>query len=284
MITWLFKICAWCLKPLPWAWIYPLGKRLGTVAFEHSPVKQQVLYHNLATLKSDEEKKSVAQKIFQNYATYYLEILKIGPHSKNWFSQNLKVEGIQHLTKALKLGHGAIVITAHFGNWDLAGFALVLQGFKVAAVAEKLNPPSLFRWFCKIRKAMGMQVIGLDSQTNRRCFAHLKENGVLALVADRDLTKNGLPLPFMGQVVSLPKGPAQLALRSGAAVLPGYLIRQADGTYLGHLNAPLKLTQSNDFENDVTANTRLMSQALEEIIRTDLSQWCMLQPIAYGQG
>lgn len=271
------------VQRLSWEQIERLGRTLGRWAYRCATRKRTALIYNLKQAHPNQEILELAPKIFEHYGSYYLELLKINADQKDWFIKHLEIEGKPYFDEANALGKGVIVVTPHMGNWDLAGCGLTSLTPNVAAVVEVLQPPSLFRWFVRTRQSLGMQIIGLDAHAGKACLKHLKNKGTLALVSDRDILGTGLPLPFMGQIASIPKGPAQLALRSGAALIVGYCVRSGAGQFKGKFFPPLKLKKSNDFEDDVFFNTRAMAAQLELAIRAHIDQWCMLQEIQHGK-
>ena len=278
-----FFLLSLFIRQLSWAQVDRLGVMLGRLAFRLHHQKRDVVLFNLAQAKVTGDLTSITVTIFENYGRYYLELLKINAQTKTQFFERLTIDGKNHFEKALQAGKGIIIVTPHLGNWDLAGCGLTLFPKPVAAVAEVLKPASLFRWFKKTRENLGVQVIGLDAQAGKQCLKHLKQNNVLALVGDRDIQGNGLPLPFMGQMASIPKGPAQLALRTGATLMIGFCVRTGPGEFKGKFYPPLKVKKSNDFEDDVFFNTQAIATQLEEVTRAHIEQWCMLQEIHHGK-
>ena len=268
------------MRLLPWSALPSLGCWLGDLAYKHQPQKRSTLLHHFKMAQFEGDHEQLCRKVFQNYAQYYLEVLK--PSSPAWIKERLEIRGKKHFDEALSKGKGVIVVTAHLGNWDLAGSGLSLLNPNVAAVVEVLKSPGAFKWFKHSREKLGMTVIGLGKSAGKRCLQHLKKGEVLAIVGDRDLAGNGLMLSFMGQVASIPKGPAQLALRSGAAIVPAYFVRSGKLSFVGEFLPPLKVKTGKDFDNDVHAITHELARNLEQMIRMHPDQWCMLQPITHG--
>ena len=122
-------------------------------------------------------------------------------------------------------GAGTIVALPHLGNYDYAGAWLATRGYPPVVVAEPVEPPELFNWFVATRRRLGMNVVALGPDAAGGVMRALRENRVVCLVCDRDLAGDGVAVEFFGECTTLPAGPATLALRTGAALLPV-------GTYL----------------------------------------------------
>src|SRR5207248_9564553 len=133
---------------------------------------------------------------------------------------SLTAEGLDHLTDALALGKGAILTIPHLGNWDLGGAWLGLRGVPITAVAEPLDPPELFDWFVSFREALGVKIVPLTGAAGTAVLRALHAGEVVGLICDRDLVGGGAEVTFFGERTTLPAGPATLALRTGAPLLP----------------------------------------------------------------
>src|SRR5690606_26065695 len=108
----------------------------------------------------------------------------------------------------------------HLGGWEWAGTWLARRGVPVTVVVEALHPPALFEWFVGLRESLGMRVMPLGDGVATEVLAALGRNEVVCLLSDRDLGGRGVPVTFFGEGTTLPGGPAMVALRTGAALLP----------------------------------------------------------------
>ncbi len=130
------------------------------------------------------------------------------------------VEGYEHVEAALDAGRGAILALPHLGGWEWAGRWLASRGVEVVSVVERLEPPELLDWFGDLRASLGITVHPAGPEVVAELRAVLDRNGVVCLLSDRDVTGGGYEVEFCGERTRLPAGPAVLALRSGARVLP----------------------------------------------------------------
>lgn len=186
---------------------------------------------------------------------------------------------LDHLKYALQRGQGAIIATAHFGNWDMAG-AIAARHVPLSAVAETFSDERLNRLVQDQRKEKGMNIIPMEGSA-RRILRALQENQTVAIVVDRPVAQDqGTAISFFGHKTYVPSGPAALALKSGAPIVPGYV-------WYGHANEfyirtfPPIFPQESKGEgraSEVARLTQCMYDALEVMVREWPTQWYMFRP------
>jgi phosphatidylinositol dimannoside acyltransferase len=218
-------------------------------------------------------------RVFTEYAHYWAEGAKLPRLKKSIIRDGFTLsEGREYLDAAKAVGKGVIVVLPHIGSWEWGGAYLDSIGFGLTAVAEELEPPSLFEWFKKKREEMGISVIGLNDQAGAVLLDTLSQNKTVALLSDRDIQNNGIAVTFFGEQVSLPPGPAVMALRTGAPLLTAACYA---GPLDGHhavINPPIQFERSGKFRADVAALTQVIAFELEGLIRRAPEQWHDLQP------
>jgi len=217
------------------------------------------------------------EEVFANYARYWHEFFRLPVMSPVEILHRMDLEGGEHLEAARVAGRGAILALPHLGNWDLAGANLAVRGFDVVAVAEVVEPPELFRWFVDARRRIGIDIIPLGPDSGARVTGALAENKVVCLLADRDITGGGIEVEFFGERTTVPGGPAMLALRTGAALLPGAVYGTARG-YVGRIGAPIPAQREGRLRDDVRRVTAAVVRHLEDAIRERPEQWLLMQP------
>ena len=171
-----------------------------------------------------------------------------------------------------------MLVSAHFGNVDVAAQAFVLHGYPLTVVAEHLKPDKLFRYICALRASKGINLVAADSFL-KPIFRALARNELVALVADRDTTNSGLTMGFFGAPAHLPDGYVRLALHTGAALVPCLALRQADESYIVHIEPAVPLEKGGDRDRDVRANLRRMLPIFERYFSAYPEQWVMFQPL-----
>ncbi len=216
--------------------------------------------------------------VFESYGRYWHDTLRLPYLGVDEISAGFTHEGIEHLLAAFDRGVGPILALPHLGGWEWAARWLIeVRGWEVAAVAETLEPPELFEWFLDLRERMGLQVIPLGSRAGSEVASALAARRIVCLLADRDLTGTGIEVEFFGEQTRLPGGPALMALRSGAALLPTAVYFERDRCH-AVVDPPLDTARRGSIRSDVTRVTQDLAHALEAQIRRAPQQWHLLQP------
>ncbi len=125
-----------------------------------------------------------------------------------------------NIVTALEGGNGVILVLPHLGGWEWAGRWIAEQGHPITVVVEKIEPPELFDWFVDLRSKLGMTVVPLGAGAGTTVMRALNDNHIVCLLSDRDLKGGGPEVEFFGERTTMPAGPATLALRTGAPILP----------------------------------------------------------------
>jgi phosphatidylinositol dimannoside acyltransferase len=219
-----------------------------------------------------------AERALASYGLYWLESMRLPRTSRHLVETRFRTEGYEHLERALEAGRGAIIALPHLGGWEWAGRWIADRGVPLTVVVEPLHPPALFEWFVDLRRSLGMNVIALSPRAGTQVLAALKDNHVVCLLCDRDLGRNGIAVEFFGERTTLPGGPATLALRSGAPLLPTAIYFEGRRSHLGVVQAPIDLTRTSRLRDDVSRVTQDLATRLEELIRRDPTQWHLLAP------
>ncbi|MCG5433675.1 phosphatidylinositol mannoside acyltransferase [Mycobacterium sp. MYCO198283] len=210
-----------------------------------------------------------------SYARYWREAFRLPSMDHERLGRELEVDHIDRLWAALAAGRGAVLALPHSGNWDMAGVWLVQNHGPFTTVAERLKPESLFRRFVAYRESLGFEVIPL-SGGERPPYALLRErlrdNGVVCLLAERDLTRHGVQVDFFGEPTRMPAGPAKLAIDTGAALLPVHLWFEGDGWGM-RVDEPIDVSSG-----DVGTVTQALADRFAGNIAQYPQDWHMLQP------
>jgi len=217
-------------------------------------------------------------RVFASYGRYWYESFRVPRLSPADLDGHMSYDGLEWLDQALAAGRGAVLAAPHLGGWDFGGAWLASLGYRLTAVAEPLEPPEMFEWFVALRRSMGMTVVPLGPEAGTAVLGCLRANGVAALVSDRDLVGNGVEVEFFGERTTLPGGPATLALRTGAAVLPAVVYMRPRGGHQGVIRPPMAVERRAGLRDDVRRITQDLAQALEDLIRPEPEQWHLFQP------
>jgi KDO2-lipid IV(A) lauroyltransferase len=277
-----YKLAARLARAVP----HPVAARgaqaLGRVAGRIAGERRAQVERNLRRVDpalSGSELRRMVDATFESYARYYEESFRLPGTSTADLDAGFTPDGWEHLDLALTLGNGAIMAMPHLGGWEWAGFWVTqVQGRRVTAVVEELEPRALFDWFVELRRSFGFDIVALGPDAGSATVRALKANHVLALLSDRDLTGTGPEVEFFGERTTLPGGPATLALRTGAPILPTAIYFDGPDMRRGVALPPLDTTRHGKLRDDVQRVTQDLAHALEELIRRAPEQWHLLQP------
>ena len=226
---------------------------------------------------SEAEVHRLAARAMAAYARYWVDTFRVPSLSLEELELGLSFTGREHIEAGLATGRGVVLALPHLGGWELAGAYIARMGDPITVVVEQLEPPEAFRWFVDLRRSMGMTVVPADSSAGAAVARALKANQVVCLLSDRDLGGTGVPVDFFGERTTLPGGPATLALRSGAPLVPIAVY----ATWRGHeavVRPPLDTARRGTFRADVARITQDLAGELEALIRRAPDQWHLLQP------
>ena len=214
----------------------------------------------------------LAVRSFVNYGKYLVDMMRLGQRP---LDQEYQVEGWEHVQAAMDKGKGLIFIGGHIGNSDLGAALLAQQGYPVNVIAEPLSPPRWDRLVQQARAAAGLRVIPLG-QAMMRSLRVLREHQILAFLIDRPM-EEGVTVEFFGRKTTVPAGAAGLALRSGAAIVGAYIVRQGDH-YVAQIYPEIDPPDSTgDQEADLQELTQRLFSWLEQVIRSYPDQWFMFR-------
>jgi KDO2-lipid IV(A) lauroyltransferase len=221
----------------------------------------------------------MVDQTFESYARYYEESFRLPGTSAADLDAGFRPDGWHHLDAGLEAGKGAIMALPHLGGWEWAGFWVTqVQKRPVTVVVERLEPPALFDWFVDLRRSFGFEIVALGPEAGAATSRALKANHTLALLCDRDLAGTGPEVEFFGERTTLPGGPAILALRTGAPLLPTAVYFDGPDSRRSVVLPPLDTTRRGKLRDDVQRVTQDLARALEDLIRRAPEQWHLLQP------
>jgi KDO2-lipid IV(A) lauroyltransferase len=218
----------------------------------------------------------------RSYARYWLETFRLPRMDLAAVAETTAAGtiGAENIDAALARGKGAILALPHSGNWDVAGVWLISRHGPFATVAERLKPESLFTRFVEYRESLGMEIIPLTGgprPPTEILAERLRANRVVCLLADRDLSRNGVEVDFFGERTRMPGGPALLAATTGAALVPVHLWYTPDG-WAQTIDPPVQLPGS-DLRERVARGTQALADFFAREIAKHPADWHMLQKL-----
>jgi KDO2-lipid IV(A) lauroyltransferase len=238
------------------------------------------LRKNLARVStdlSDVQLNSLLEEAMSSYMRYWCDTFRFPNWDKERINSTVTVTRENLLLDGIASGRGVIVSLPHAGNWDHAGAYFCLKGIHLVTVAERLKPERLFLEFLRYRQAMGMEVLALDSRSIVTLAQRLREGHLVALVADRDLSKSGIDVNFFGHPARMPAGPAVLAIKTDAVLVTAFVNYTERGIHItfDEIKVPVEGTQ----EEKVSALVQKSADNFAHGISKYPQDWHMLQRI-----
>lgn len=255
-----------------------LGGVVGKIAFLVVKKRREIALSNLRMIfkdKSENEIKEIAKESFANLGKTLIEFLRLPKYDKNQLMDIVKIDGEENLIQAISSGKGVLIITAHFGNWELIFHILTLFTDRLSAVAQRFKN----QWFDKLvnsyRIIHGGEIIE-KADSIKQVISHLRNGYCVVILGDQDAGNSGIFIDFMGVSASVAKGPAIFAMKTGAIVLNIFDIRQSDGSHIIKVSNPMKFEGSGNLQEDIKRYTSEITKSLEYMICKYPSQWLWL--------
>ena len=214
----------------------------------------------------------------KNAMRYWCDTFRISDWSPEQAAERVSFSNQELLHDGMQNGKGVIVAVPHAGNWDHAGYYYCSLGYPVHTVAEHLKPERLFRKFLKHRERMGMTVLDLDQRTTPELIRFLDDGKLVALVSDRDLSRNGIEVDFFHGKAKMPPGPAMLAYRTKARLITAYVGYRDEGIHISW-RGPIEINRDHDEASEIRRITQQMANIFEAEIDADPTSWHMQQKI-----
>jgi KDO2-lipid IV(A) lauroyltransferase len=280
----LFKSAGAVLEVLPERFDVRLAQILGTTLGSRSAAQSR-LRHNLARVLAARDGPVEGALIdrfvrrgFANYGQYWAEGAKLPALSQRTITSRFRIgEGREYLDDAFAAGRGVVIALPHVGSWEWGGSYIASLGMPMTAIAEELSPPELFEWFKSKRESIGIHIEGLNNEVSAKLLNVLKAGGVVGLLCDRDIQGGGIEVEFFASRVTLPGGPATLALRTGATLLAAACYNGPGRDHFAVITAPIPAMREGRLREDVTRVTQLVATELEGLIRRAPEQWHVLE-------
>ncbi len=277
-----FQAASAVVGHLPSPVLGPLAKLAGTGAALPDPTRRLLVARHLQ--RADPSLSGMALRravndTFESYAAYWLEAFRLPTLTPAELDAGMTYEGYGHLEQSLNRGNGTILVLPHLGGWEWTGFWFTrVVGVPITAVVERIEPPELYEWFTAFRTSLGINVVPLGPDAGREVIAALKRNDLVTLLCDRDIEGTGVEVTFFGERTTLPAGPATLALRTGADLVPGAMYNRPGGIHHGYIRPPIPVERQGRLREDVARITQVIAGELEILIRRDPTQWHLMSP------
>ncbi|GIW07090.1 MAG: lipid A biosynthesis lauroyl acyltransferase [Dehalococcoidia bacterium] len=228
---------------------------------------------------ADPQVRELARQAVRVQTLNYLDLFRSRRVRPKDVLARVEVAGLDHLKQALAGGRGAIVVSGHVGSVDMAGLAITALGIPGAALVEPLEPPALFELVATLRRRFGARLIPLGPDALKQAGAALRQNLALGIAIDWDIGGTGLEIPLFGHRMRLPGGPAILALRHGAPIVPVTCLRVGTERFSLTFEPPLPATETGSLQTRVRETTIQIGSFLERQLRGHPNQWVMFHNV-----
>ena len=273
------KILCWFLGHIPLILSFWFGRGLGRLGFYLDKKHREIVLNNLKTVfgqeKSPNEIHLIAKKVFENLGMNLMEFFRLPWLKIEDLEGYVEPEGFENLRKAYEKGKGVIILTGHFGNWEMVGVFYALMGYPFDVVVRDLDNPVMDAFVRWVRARSGNRIIS-KNRSMRGLIRTLSKGGMAAILLDQNVTwSEGMFVYFFDRLACTNKGTALLAMASGAVVIPTFIVR--DGRkHRVIIGEEIAIKNTGNRAADQLANTALFTKIIEEFVRKYPEQWFWL--------
>jgi KDO2-lipid IV(A) lauroyltransferase len=265
------------LRALPRPVARAAGALIGRIAYASLCRLRTVGLRNLQLAfpeLSAAQRESLLREEYRNLGWLLAEFCQMSKYTHDFASRFIRYEGLEHYLAARNRGRGVFVLTGHLGAWELSSFFHSLAGYPMGMVIRRLDNPLVDALVNRIRCRHGNRVLHKDDFA-RALIGAMRAGETVGILMDTNMTPpQGLFVPFFGVEACTASGLARVALKTGAAVLPGFLLwESSERQYVLRFGPELALADTGDAEADAASNTALFTAVIESTIRQYPSQW-----------
>jgi Kdo2-lipid IVA lauroyltransferase/acyltransferase len=251
------------------------GACMGRLLFRWHARYREIALANLRSAypeKTAAQIRDIAVKVFENLGKVFFETCRAAVLSDSDYSRLVAIDGARHIENAYARGKGVLVLTAHFGNWEYLTAMIPPIGHPISIVYRPLDFKPLEQFIVELRTRFGGRMIP-KKKGLRKILQSLQQREIVALLMDQNVAwREGVFAPFFNRPACTNKGLALLALKSGAPVVPIFLLREDNG-YRGIIQPEIPLIRTGDKTKDVEINTAAYNRAIEAMVRQYPEQW-----------
>ena len=235
-------------------------------------------YKRVVPSISNSALQALTKEGMRSYLRYWFDTFRLNKWSKSRIIETTFVVRENLLRDPIETKKGCIIALPHAGNWDHAAAYFCSTGIPITAVVERLKPEAIFKKFLAYRQSIGIEAISHREKTIPILMERLNQGKLVALVADRDMSRNGIEVNFLGGIAKMPAGPAILAIKSGSPLVTAY-IRYLDEGIEITFDETIQLPISGSEEEQIRIVTQSMADNFAKRIQDSPVDWHMLQRI-----
>ena len=238
----------------------------------------RINYKRVVPSISNSALEALTKEGMRSYLRYWFDTFRLNKWSKSRIIETTFVVRENLLRDPIETKKGCIIALPHAGNWDHAAAYFCSTGIPITAVVERLKPEAIFKKFLAYRQSIGIEAISHREKTIPILMERLNQGKLVALVADRDMSRNGIEVNFLGGIAKMPAGPAILAIKSGSPLVTAY-IRYLDEGIEITFDETIQLPISGSEEEQISIVTQSMADNFAKRIQDSPVDWHMLQRI-----
>jgi KDO2-lipid IV(A) lauroyltransferase len=266
------------IKVIPERWIYTFAKNMAALGFIIASKQRKIALESLAIAfgrdKTKCEIEQIAKDCFIFMAEAGLELMFLLDKPK-LIKRRVEIIGKENLDRALSKGRGAILVSAHFGNFPLMLFRIRSEGYETSGIMRPMRDSRVEKLFQKKRTKLGIKTI--YNQPRRVCveitLKTLRNNELVFIPIDQNFGTGGVFVDFFGKKAATAAGPVVLALRTKADIIPSFIVRQKDDTHKIIFEKPLILEEGKSYQETIVLNIQRLTNIIESYIRRYPAQW-----------
>lgn len=276
---WVLRGFIACLPLVPFALVERFTFLVAWCAFQVMATYRRRMVENIALTLGEEipsaaQRQELVWRAWENFARGLLDTTAIMHHSKARIINDVKLVGEEHLQSALAKGKGVLALSAHLGSFTMIGARLAAAGYPFSVIVKHPGDERFAKLTDQYRAQVGIHTIPAKPRREavRGMLKALRDNRIVLVIAD-EFKSGDVMVDFFGQQLPAPRGPATLALRTGAVTLPMFATREADASLQLTVGAPIAAVEGEDLEASVVATTAVYTGVIEAAIRRYPDQW-----------
>ena len=271
----LWKLLSRFVCLLPHSVLLACGKVLGRLYYQVAQKQRDRALRQIQERLTlpPAEAEAVIKSSFIKLGQTFLEVLQMPALTKDNFRRYITIDNRHYLADALAQQKGVVFLTGHLGNWEWFGAALALEGFPVADIITRQPNDQHTRILNEQRQMFGIELFASGTSEIVGAARALKKGKLLAFFADQDAGNDGVFVDFLGKPAATHLGPAIFARKFKAPVVPGFIVRQADGTHRILLQPPIYYEDTGNTDADLYNLTERLTKIIETAVREYPDEW-----------
>lgn len=280
MLYVLYKVVLFILRVTTHDVAHKIASFCAKLKYIFSKRDRDLVKDNLRTAIPGLNRKEIsrlAQGVFINFGKYLVDFFSLIKNQKGYLEKVIQLEGLKNIDEALRSGNGCIILSGHFGNWELAACALANLGYKLNVVALAHSDPRINNLFIEQRKRAGVNAIPIG-RANSACQRALRQGEAVAILGDRVFGDRGIEVNFFGKRAIAPRGAALFSLKNKSPIVLAFSYGEGT-TYKLVFEEPFLVKREGCLDKQLKEITQRFLNRFEHYIRRYPSQWYMFNKV-----